>query len=196
MSKGRGFTVVELVVVMVIMAILMGLGFTVVSSSQRNSRDTERQADVESIARGLETRYKQGNPKIQSPMFYVVPGGYPGIYEMRHMLGTNLTGYNPAFNPTQVVGGYGPDLLPGTTKDSFVAPGKTAAYDGFTLVCISDCASVTPGSRVASVTIDTYMYEPVDASNKICLSGPCTRFNLYWRKEVGGELQTITSKRQ
>lgn len=200
MSKRRGFTVVELVVVMVIMAILLGLGFTVVTRSQKNARDAERQADVEAIARGLETRYKQGNPKLTTPIFYIVAGSYPGIYEIRHMRGTNLAGSNPPYNPAQVLGGYGPDLLPGTNEGSFIAPGKTAVYDGFFPVCdvVSCDSTLTPSSAAVtnSVSADRYLYVPIDADGNICTVSSCVRFDLYWRKESDGSLQKIESKRR
>lgn len=56
MYTRRGFTVVELVVVMVIMAILLAIGGLAIGSSRANARDAERTSDIEILARGLETR--------------------------------------------------------------------------------------------------------------------------------------------
>lgn len=60
----EGFTVVELVVVMVIMAILLTLGVASYNSYQVNVRDSERLADINAIATGLEARYDKGNSSI------------------------------------------------------------------------------------------------------------------------------------
>ena len=55
MNARRGFTIVEIVIVMVIMAILIGLAVLNISSTQANARDNKRKTDVENIARGLES---------------------------------------------------------------------------------------------------------------------------------------------
>ncbi len=58
--RRRGFTIVELVIVITIMAILLTLGVVNLRSAQANARDTERKTDIESIAQHLETYYTSG----------------------------------------------------------------------------------------------------------------------------------------
>lgn len=183
MSKGRGFTVVELVVVMVIMAILMGLGFTVVSSSQRNSRDTERQADVESIARGLETRYKQGAANPTGATKFPA-GSYPDTYEMRYIIGQTISMYSP----TQVPAGFGPTALPGTTVVQYSPPGLSGDYVGFNVA--------TTNTQPSGMTKDTYFYQPLTVSGAICNTGPCVSYKLYWVRETNGVIETFESRRK
>jgi prepilin-type N-terminal cleavage/methylation domain-containing protein len=58
--RRRGFTIVELIIVITIMAILMTLGVVNLRGSQAGGRDTERKTDVESIAQHLESYYTSG----------------------------------------------------------------------------------------------------------------------------------------
>ncbi len=57
MKKQSGFTLIELMVVIVIMGILVLIGVGSFVSSQKKGRDARRKADVTSIARALETYY-------------------------------------------------------------------------------------------------------------------------------------------
>jgi len=52
-----GFTMIELLIVIAILAILTVLGISSFSTSQMKSRDARRKADLENIAKALETYY-------------------------------------------------------------------------------------------------------------------------------------------
>ena len=56
MRARNGFTIVELVIVMTIMAILLALALVNISGSQVHGRDAKRKADAEAIAHGIEIR--------------------------------------------------------------------------------------------------------------------------------------------
>lgn len=56
-NEQRGFSMVELVLVMVIIGLLAGLSFSIIRSYQYSGEDSERRSDVESIARAFETYY-------------------------------------------------------------------------------------------------------------------------------------------
>lgn len=64
MRKQQGFTLIELIVVMAILAILIVLGIGSFSSSQQKGRDSRRKADLRSIATALELFF---NDKRQYP---------------------------------------------------------------------------------------------------------------------------------
>jgi prepilin-type N-terminal cleavage/methylation domain-containing protein len=53
MSK-RGFTIIEIVIVITIMGILLTLAVAGISSSQINARDTERTQDMTALTAHLE----------------------------------------------------------------------------------------------------------------------------------------------
>lgn len=54
-NNPQGFTLVELMVVITIIAILSVVGVTVFSSAQKNARDGRRRAEIQAIANALET---------------------------------------------------------------------------------------------------------------------------------------------
>lgn len=196
MRKVSGFTIVELVVVMVIMAVLLTLAMVNISNSQVSVRDKKRTAAAEAIARGLEARYNQGNPKVTStPGNYTAAGGYPGTYEFQHMLGTDMTANG--FVPAVITGGYIDDALPGISLDIRTAPGKPSGQ-ALQLYCTPSCGATSENATYLStkVTIDTYIYEPLTSGGAQCDNVKCTRFNLYYRTESDGVLQKIMSKHQ
>jgi len=56
----RGFTIVELIIVITIMGILITLGVVNLRSAQANGRDTERKTDIDTIAQHLEVYFTSG----------------------------------------------------------------------------------------------------------------------------------------
>ncbi len=59
LTKQSGFTIVELLIVIVIIAILAALVIVTYSGMQARARDTERQTDVAAIAKSLEIFYSE-----------------------------------------------------------------------------------------------------------------------------------------
>lgn len=58
-SKQKGFTIVELLIVIVVIGILVALVITTFSGIQRRARDTERQTDIKAIHSQVEAYYAQ-----------------------------------------------------------------------------------------------------------------------------------------
>lgn len=57
LNNPSGFTLVELLVVISIIAILSVIGITIFTGVQKNARDSKRRGDVEAISKALEVRY-------------------------------------------------------------------------------------------------------------------------------------------
>src|SRR5664279_2951760 len=75
MKRSHGFTIIELVVVIVILGILLTLVVANLTSGQVGVRDAERKVDITNIATHLETFYTSGTSGI-------TPGGYPGVDQL------------------------------------------------------------------------------------------------------------------
>lgn len=74
----RGFTIVELIIVIAVMGILLTLAVVNLRSSQVNARDDERKTDIANIAVQLESFYTSGTDGSTSL------GRYPSTYLIGH----------------------------------------------------------------------------------------------------------------
>lgn len=72
-KHSQGFTLIELMIVVVIIAILATVGAVIFTSVQKSSRDARRRADIESIAKALEVAKSTTNsetyPQLATTMF-------------------------------------------------------------------------------------------------------------------------------
>lgn len=59
-KKEKGFTIIELLIVIVVIGILAALVITTFSGIQQRARNTERETDVKAIHSQLESYYAQG----------------------------------------------------------------------------------------------------------------------------------------
>ena len=172
MNMRRGFTVVELVITITIMAILLTLGVVNMRGSQANSRDAERKADIETIAKHLETYYTSGTDG-QTPTYE-----YPSTE-----LVSNGTSYM-----TQV--------LRDINVASLTAPGID---DPATTFLPATNSVPTVAGVLPQPTIDQYVYQPISSTGALCEASTveeCRKFNLYYRTEVDNVIHMVTSKNQ
>jgi len=84
-SKSQGFTIVELLIVIVVIGILAALVITTFTGIQQKARDTKRKTDIGAIEAQLEAFYAQNG------------GGYPALVDLQTAawVASNLKGLDP-----------------------------------------------------------------------------------------------------
>ena len=168
--KERGFSVVEILVVIIVMAILITLAVVNVRSSQANARDTERATDVENTALRLESYYNTANS---------LPNGggsrYPGTSAIT--LGSLQT------------------MLPGFNFANMHTPGNNDETDIDLIPATNN--NETPAGVSPQPTNATYVYQAINTDGTLCtdnLTQSCRRFNIFYRLEADGTIQIVKSK--
>lgn len=171
--KSRGFTVVELVITITIMAILLTLGVVNMRSSQANARDVERKTDVETIATHLETFYNSGTDG-QSPTY-----DYPSTALVSNGIS------------------YMTQILRDINIESLKAPGIDDPNTTF--IPATNNTQTTTGV-LPQPAVDQYVYQPINRDGNLCTvsneSVECSKFNLYYKTELDNVVHIVESKSQ
>lgn len=182
MQKRRGFTAVELVVVMVVIGILLTIAVLSFRHTQAVARDRERDADVQAIATYLEGFYGQqvssGNTLIKQP------GSYPArelfYYEHRDLF---------------------PFVFGDLPEQIMYAPGVSDARSLIAVMNTYTQTNVNESTIVNRTELDNYagyLYLPISQTNgNICVEVEdfCRSFKIYYRTELNG-YKTVESKRK
>lgn len=181
--KGRlGFTIVELTVVIVIMAIFLTLGVLGLRTLQTDARDKEREADVYSMSMKLDNIYTQTVGSKSA-------GSYPpvdGSYESGFTVVSAMTD--------------------GVDVDAIKAPGQTSvSLQAFPK---NKCTAGSAGSvcnigvlAATDITKDKYIYQPIvgGGDSRLCVSGlsqPCRAYRLYYVSEANNSVVIVESRRK
>ena len=177
-----GFTIIEVLVVIVIMATLLGLTVVNMAGQQVVARDNERKQDAENIARGLERYYNE----VAKPSL-----GRTGRYPERATAINDVVANN---------------ILPGVERNSLFFSFGTGATSSFTVA--GDATGTTPATDAAALTaVDallasniTIVYVPMRWNGtywEMCgTDEECSRFALYYRTEKDSVRHVIMSRYQ
>ena len=128
--KQQGFTIVELLIVIVVIGILAGLVITTFTGIQQRARNTKRQTDIKAMHGQVEA-------------YYASNGKYPTLANMNDSTwrGTNMKGLDPA--ALQDPKGAAQTLVDNPVANSYAyhvrAADGTTACDNTT----TDCATYT-----------------------------------------------------
>lgn len=100
MARRAGFTIVEVLVVIVIMVILLSLAVVNMAGQQKYARDNERKNDAENIVRGLEQYYTANTqyPNLSTAATIVSTGSLPDVEDKsyRYSFNNNTVAFTPA----------------------------------------------------------------------------------------------------
>lgn len=171
MKRRAGFTIVELIITITIMAILLTLAVVNLQSSQVGARDDERKTDVDNIARALETFYASGSDTTAQT------GSYPSLNLMQDEATVRTT-------------------LRDLDPQSLRAP-DLATSDPMSLIPATNATETTTGITPQPTT-SQYVYQPLQTDGTLCTTNgqECRRFNLYYHLETDNTLYKVTSKNQ
>jgi prepilin-type N-terminal cleavage/methylation domain-containing protein len=171
--KVRGFTIVELIIVITIMGILLTLAVVNVNSSQTNARDTERKDDVSALAANLEAFYRAGNGTTS--------GRYPSLV---------IAGNETTLSST----------LKDLDLKAATAPNATNATASF-IAATNDIQTTT--GVLPQPSVSQYVYQPLQVASGTtnwtrCLNETqeCRKFNIFYRLEGDNTVYVTTSLNQ
>ncbi len=199
----RGFTVVEILITLAVMAVLLGLGVVSMRSVLANGRDSERKADIDAIARSLEAYYKTGNPTVLASTGRITKGTYPGSVEFAQMTGfdgCSDSWLTETFSPCSGVTlrRVLPSLSDAALSAPDIATGTRSLY-------VKGESGVTTQSEINSkLSQGYYIYTPTRADDptQICygmldwppLDVPCAAYTLSYKEEATGTIIKVKSR--
>lgn len=223
MIRRGGFTIVELIVTITIMAILMTVGVIGLRSTQIDARDSERKSDVDQIMLGLQSFYQQPRPEYG---FYGQGSSYPNVREV--MDETKLKAAIPDINtsalrapgvartqPISLIAATNSDettsgVQPQPSVNQYVYQPMTDAWKGVGYsmpVCPSASVFGGSGNRGCHVCDGSFAYSSVITMQPDGSFGPsytdnpsskqvCYRYNLFYRLEGDNTVYKVMSKDQ
>ena len=123
-----GFTVTELIVVMVIIGILSGLAINFIDSYRYSSRNVERVSDTESIARAFEISYLR-DTTLNGPSYPTTQGattvsGYSSLFKNQSL---DVTKAPETTADTSIVAATSANMAQSPTKDQYIYLPLTAS---------------------------------------------------------------------
>ena len=208
MDKRRGFTIVELMIVIVIMASLLVVGVVSYRGYSARARDKERESDIAAIQMYLESIYPM---EIKNSAGSVIKkaGSYPALIEEKSETDTALVSMfsdlnSEVLSPPGATGLTAPSWSPssntGNSPYLYLPTSNSTATKtectGGSKICYS-----RPNDITAAMVGDNYVYAPGPADNQLCTmiygygdSSKCRRYTLYYRTEVDGVLHKVESK--
>lgn len=165
-SAQKGFTIVELLIVIVVIGILAALVLNTFAGVQKRARDTKRQNSINSLSTQLEA-------------YYTNYGSYPSA----GVLASN----NGLTSDTWITGN-----LKGFDINATKAPGKTYTSPANSISASTSADKDTFGY----VTTPASCASPTDSTGAAATGTACTGFVLSWYSEDKGAVQTKSSLNQ
>lgn len=177
MKYRLGFTVVEVIVVVTMIAILAGVGAVTYTGVQRQAREDERIADMEVMASYLETYYEEkGNYPSLLTFYYGAESGDPNKTFVQKFDVPRSALIDPA--DQDAAAPHYSYRGPGTAAGSYLQAATWPSSGIYTFLPYKSDGTVctTPNDNWAPQTTD-----------------PCTKYTLFY-KDDAGTLKQVQSK--
>ena len=183
-KRGKGFTIVELMVTITILLVLTTIVVARLLLTQTGGQDQERNIDTSSIATGLEIFYQDGDLTGT-----ISKGYYPGALQVQAAAITT-----PPFDA----------FLDGVPQASFEAPDRNTSNSfgvdpnyASAAVGANPDGSYSDAQARALFPTYNYLYQPLKRNNTFCANyADCVKFNLYYLKQETDTVVKIRSKNQ
>lgn len=164
----RGFTIVELLIVIVVIGILAALVLNAFSGVQAKARDAKRQTDVRAISSQLEAYFNSGG-QSSYPIASQLTGSAGDTWANANWQGFDINAFRP----------------PNTTVNS-MQTATTITGGTFTAGAITTWP--TGAAPQTTATVGTYTYAPFNVSGSaasVCTAVPCAHYILLYTTESG-----------
>ena len=164
MKRKGGYTLIELIVVVAIIALLAAMSVLAFSRQQAKSRDTKRKADLSNINTALQNYVSENIEPLATTQY--TDGRDRGAWDYSSQTGGNFTGDNAVFVPflESYLGGKAPrdPINDASTDISVPSANKQYAY-GYYYYASPSASSPISGytyySLLARLEIDFEKYE-------------------------------------
>ncbi len=222
--KNKGFSIVEMILVIAILGILAALGTVQSLRSQTIARDKERADDVKGISLTLQDTYDNGHVEGNivasgdGSVTNAVAMGYPSTRLLN-------SSYASDAQTTSII----QNIRLDARKSPYLA--STATAPNYSLVPATTNADLNNGAKTAGgITLgtsnDVYVYQPLDSTGALCvyatglvatglgtsattgkagsasqaviaprLADNCVKFNIYYLSEGGDEIIKVKSQK-
>lgn len=175
-SKQKGFTIVELLIVIVVIAILAAITIVAYNGIQARARDAQRSSDISSLAKGLE-------------LYYIDKGEYPDSYNGGTTSAGNYWTSTADGSWVTFLNRLAPYMKAAGLKDPVSTPGTDSRYgSGYNYFYYSNTSTYC-GASVNQMYIIAYK---MDTQQKNTLQGECSSNPLIYT--VGGVSSYRVSK--
>ena len=134
-KRQEGFTIIEVLIVLAIAALILLIVFLAVPALQRNSRNTQRKADISASLAAI-TEFESNNNGVV-PLVACAVAGSPGAYAFSTGTCATPTGTAAQFK-------FGFYTVAPTVQITAVSPAPTT--DKLTIATGNKCVAATPGT--------------------------------------------------